>query len=337
MREKNQAKAPRRPNRLLLVLMCALIAVAVALNVLLIGVVSPYFGIIGTFVSGAPESQEIDEAGEASAALTEEIESEGIILLKNEGDALPLSGDGKVNVLGASSEQFVYGGTGSGAGDSENVVTFLQGLENAGLTPNPELVTFYRENSVARADMGLVGTDWGIYELPAADYDQTLIDAARAYSDTAVVVISRAGGESTDLPLDMEGYTGGAAGQSYLELTQDEKDLLALAEENFGTVVVVLNAANPMELGWLESEDVDAAIWVGFPGSSGCNAIGDVLVGNVNPSGRTVDTFAYEVESAPSYYSFGDYDYTNAYYANTTIFAGTGTAVVGDDPYHYVD
>lgn len=339
MEEKNQAKArvPHRPNRLLLVLVCAVIVVAVSVNVLLVGVVSPYFGIIGTFVSGAPESQEIDEAGEASAVMTQEVESEGVILLKNERDALPLSGDGKVNVLGSSSEHFVYGGTGSGAGDSENVVTFLQGLENAGLTPNPELVKFYQENSVARADMGLVGTDWGIYELPAVDYDQALVDSARAYSDTAVVVISRMGGEGSDLPMDMDGYTGGAAGQSYLELTQDEKDLLALAEENFGTVVVVLNAANPMELGWLEDGGVDAAIWVGFPGSRGCNAIGDVLAGNVNPSGRTVDTFAYEVESAPSYYSFGDYDYTNAYYANTTLFAGTGTAAVGDDPYHYVD
>lgn len=330
-------KVPRRPNRPLLVVVCLVLVLTIAINAVLIGVVSPYFDIIGTFTSGAPETEQTEAAGAASAAMTQQVESQGIILLKNQGDALPLDGQQRVNVFGSSSSNFVYGGTGSGAGDSENVVTFMQGLENAGLEPNPELADFYAQNTMERKDMGLVGTDYGIYELPADNYDQALVDEAKGYSDVALVVISRVGGEGSDLPMDMAGYTGGEAGRSYLELTQDESDLLDMVEENFGTVVVVLNAANPMELGFLEDDTVDAALWVGFPGSTGCNAIGDVLTGSVNPSGRTVDTFAYDVTSAPSYYAFGDYDYTNATYANTTLFAGTGDAATGEDTYHYVD
>lgn len=331
------AKTPRRPNRPLLVLMCALLAAVIAVTVLVANVASPYFGMFNLVLSGAPQGEEVDQAKAATADMTEKIEGEGAILLKNEAGALPLGGAAKVNVFGASSENLAFGGTGSGAGDESANVGFVEGLANAGIEANPELVSFYEENSVARADMGLVGTDWGLYELPVSSYDEALVSAARDYSDVAVVVISRMGGEGADLPMDMAGYTGGEEGHHYLELTANEQDLLALVQENFGTVVVVLNAANPMELGFLESEGIDAALWMGFPGKAGMNAVGHILAGDINPSGHTVDTFAYEVESAPSYYSFGDYDYSNATYKNNSTFAGTGTASTGEDSVHYVD
>ena len=334
--KKRRAKVPRRPNRPLLVLMCLLLAVVIGVTAFVANVVSPYFGMLNLIVSGEPQGEEVESARAATAAMTEEVEAEAAILLKNEG-ALPLAADAKVNVFGAGQINVAFGGTGSGAGDESANVGVIEGLANAGLQPNEELVRFYDENVTRREKVALVGTDWGIYEVPASSYDQALLDAAKAYSDTAVVVISRMGGEGSDLPMDMAEYAGGEAGHHYLELTSAERDLLSMVEDNFGTVVVLLNAANPMELGFLEDEGVDAALWAGFPGTAGMNAVGRVLTGAVNPSGHTVDTFAYEVESAPSYYSFGAYDYTNATYKNTSLFAGTGTASTGDDHVHYVD
>ncbi|WP_317416654.1 glycoside hydrolase family 3 C-terminal domain-containing protein [Thermophilibacter provencensis] len=334
--KKRRAKVPRRPNRLLLVLMCLLLALVIGVTAFVANVASPYFGMLNLILSGAPQGAETDAVREQTAAMTEQVEAEAAILLKNEG-ALPLAADAKVNVFGAGQINFAFGGTGSGAGDESANVGFIDGLRNAGLQPNEELAQFYDQNVQRREKIAMVGTDWGIYELPASCYDQELIDSAKAYSDVAVVLISRMGGEGADLPMDMEGYAGGEAGKHYLELTSDEQAMLEMVEQNFGNVIVVLNAANPMELGFVESEGVDAALWMGFPGTRGMNAVGDVLVGAINPSGRTVDTFAYAVESAPSYYSFGDYDYSNATYKNTSLFAGTGTASTGDDNLHYVD
>lgn len=328
----------RRPFRILFALMCLITAALVALNVAMFGLVFPHLDILQVFTSRPDmEKTSLVEASQATADITEEVESEGLILLTNNG-ALPLAGVDKVNVFGSTvGNNFSYGGTGSGSGDASKNVTFYQGLENAGLAVNPDLVSFYEANAVSSQDMGLVGTDWNLYELPQSDYDQALIDGAKSYSDVAIVVITRKGGEGFDLPMSMAGYTGSEDSRHYLELTPNEEDLLAMAKSNFGTVVVVLNSPNAMELSFLEDEAIDAALWVGTPGATGCNAIGKALAGAINPSGKTVDTFAYEVESAPSYYNFGSYDYSNIGYVNGAMFAGTGDAASGEDPYHYVE
>ncbi|MGM9537161.1 MAG: glycoside hydrolase family 3 protein [Candidatus Onthomonas sp.] len=179
------------------------------------------------------------------------------------------------------------------------------------------------------------------------------MQGAKGYSDVAIFVISRLGGEGGDLPMDMGvtesavgtsgqatviGVQGGDEGKHYLELQSKEQEVLDMVKENFGTVIVLVNSTNAMELGWLEDEDIDAALWIGCLGSTGANAVGQVLSGAVNPSGRTSDTFAYEVESAPSYYSIGSYDYTNIEYTNieytnTNPISGNGEP----DCYHYVD
>ena len=338
-KKDGKVRVPRRPNRPLLVVVCMLVAVVAVISGLVIGLVVPHADIASVFLS-APDygSSEVVDAAQATADITEEVESEDIVLLKNEGDALPLGGGAKVNVLGSTAgNNFSYGGTGSGSGNTENNVTFYQGLENAGLEVNPELRAFYDENALDAIEYALVGTDWGLYELPQSAYDEGLVEDARDYSDTAIVVLTRKGGEGADLPLDMADYSGSEAGRSYLELTPNEEDLITTAEENFGTVVVVLNSPNPMELGFLEDEGIDAAIWVGTPGATGCNAIGEVLTGAVNPSGKTVDTFAYDLTSAPSYYNFGEYTYSNTEATNTAMFAGTGDAASGVTPNYYVD
>lgn len=338
-KQATAAKPVKRPKKALFVIMCILSALVVAVTLLVGVVVSPYFDVATTFTTKPDtESTEVQQASQATRDITEEVEAEGITLLKNENDALPLSGVTKVNVFGSTvGNNFSYGGTGSGSGDASKNVTFYQGLEDAGLSVNPDLKQFYDENATSAQDMGLVGTDWNLYELPQSSYTQDVIDGAKAYSDTAIVVLTRKGGEGYDLPTDMASYEGSEAGRSYLELTPNEEDLLAMVEGNFDRVIVVLNSPNAMELGFVDDSAVDAALWVGTPGSTGCEAIGKVLTGAVNPSGRTVDTFPYEVESAPSYYNFGAHDYTNVQHTNQSLFAGSGDATAGTENVHFVD
>ena len=338
MGEAKKQRVPRRANRPLLVLWTLLVAIVAALSVAVYSLVVPHADVLSPFVS-KPDmtSDSVQQASAATAAITEEVESEAVVLLKDDG-SLPLAAGDKVNVFGSTAgNNFSYGGTGSGSGSEEDNVSFYQGLENAGLEVNQELKGFYDENAQDAIKYNLVGTDWNLYELPQSAYDQSVVENARAYSDTALVVLTRKGGEGTDLPQDMADYEGSEAGRSYLELTPNEEELLAMVEANFGKVVVVVNSPNAMELGFVDDDAVNAALWVGTPGSTGCNAIGKVLTGAVNPSGKTVDTFPYAQESAPSYYNFGEFSYDNVNYTNKAMFAGTGDAAAGTTPYYYVD
>lgn len=337
--EPKPAKQVKRPKRVLFVLMIALSVLVVGVTGVVGVVVSPYFDMATTFMTKPDmSSKSVKKASAATRAVTEQVEGEAIVLLKNQDGALPLSSTGKVNVFGSTADNnFSYGGTGSGSGDASKNVTLYQGLKNAGLKLNPELVKFYQKSAKSSKDMGRVGTDWNLYELPQSTYDQKLIENAKSYSDTALVVLTRKGGEGFDLPTDMASYKGSEAGRSYLQLTPNEEDLLAMAKANFKKVVVVLNSPNTMELGFLNDPKIQAAIWVGTPGSTGCNAIGKVLTGAVNPSGRTVDTFAYDLKSAPSYYNFGAHDYSNVKHGNNALFAGTGDATSGKENVHWVD
>lgn len=300
--------------------LCVALALVLAFNVAVVR----FNVVINQFLSSKGSSDEITQAEERSKQLTQELESEGIVLLKNEGDALPLAG-GKVNVFGYGSNAIVYGGAGSGAGDEAKNVTFQQGLEYAGFEVNQDLVRFYKEHT-QKTDTGnvfnMMGNDFNLHEPAVSEYGSVL-DSAKGFSDTSVLVFSRAGGEGGDLPVDMSDYAGGEPGRHYLELNQNEEDLLEMVAENFGTVVVVINSSHAMELGFLENSGVDAAIWIGGPGSTGLNAVGEVLSGRVNPSGRLADTYAYDATSAPSYFNFGDFTYTNTIHDEPSVFGGT--------------
>ena len=321
----------KRPSRILLVLLSILVIPFVLVLALTTTVVRPYFAMINGIM--APNlSTEANR--EEPRAMTQEVESEAIVLLENDG-VLPLGPGARVNVFGVGVEQFTYGGTGSGAADESVNTSLMSGLRNAGLEVNEDLATWYKENTPDTAAMGLVGTDWNLYEIPQSSYPTELLAGAQDFSDTAIVVITRRSGEGGDLPMDMAPYEGSEAGRSYLELTPDEQDLLEMVKAGYDKVIVLVNAANAMELGFLEDEGIDAALWVGTPGSTGTNAIGDVLTGTVNPSGRLVDTYPYEVESAPSYYAVGEFDYNNVFYGNEGL---GGSSETGDElPYHFVD
>jgi len=239
------------------------------------------------------------------------VEEEGLVLLKNENATLPLASTVKnISVFGQSSVDFVYGGSGSGSVSANKAVSLKSALESEGFAVNDTLWNFYETGageSYRKTFPSETGAgEFTVNEVPASVYTSEVEESFSTYSDAAIVVLGRSGGESADLPIDElpNGY-------KYLEIDNNERDMLEMAIDNFETVVVVINSSNAMELGFLEEYDVDACIWVGATGQTGIYAVGSVLNGSVNPSGRLVDTYAYDSMSAPSFVNMGNYDITN--------------------------
>ena len=253
-----------------------------------------------------------------SEALCLEIEEEGMVLLQNRDGALPLKSGAAVSVFGQDSVDFVYGGAGSGSVDTSKAATLKQALEKSGFQVNQALWDFYltgpgkdyRKSVPDETGRG----DFAVNEVPVSAYTQSVKDSFAQYHDAAIVCIGRSGGESSDIPTQPL-----ASGYRYLELDQDELDLLAMACGSFDTVVLVLNSNNTLELGFLEDPayaNVKACLWCGGVGQEGIYAIGKALAGTVNPSGRLVDTYAYDSLSAPSATNLGDYSITNSTITN---------------------
>lgn len=292
---------------------CILLAIIIAAN----GAIYAFNNIINQhFSSVKVDDMAVDDATTASKDITTRIEEEGIVLLENKDNTLPLNAEKntKVNVFGQSSTAIVYGGAGSGASDETDNVTLQEGLKQAGFDVNEDLTKFYEDHKTKKKGQNvfnLKGGDYNINEPATSEYSDKLISDAKKFSDTAIVVFSRNGGEGGDLPMDMASYTGGDAGKHYLELQSCEQEMLSMVEKNFEHVIVLVNSSNAMELGFLEDKNVDAALWIGGPGSTGCVAVGEVLCGAVNPSGRLVDTYAYDLTTAPAYYNAGDFTYTS--------------------------
>lgn len=292
---------------------CIILAVIIAAN----GAIYAFNNIINQhFSSVKVDDMAVDDATTASKDITTRIEEEGIVLLENKDNTLPLNVEknAKVNVFGQSSTAIVYGGAGSGASDETDNVTLQEGLKQAGFDVNEDLTKFYEDHKTKKKGQNvfnLKGGDYNINEPATSEYSDKLISDAKKFSDTAIVVFSRNGGEGGDLPMDMASYTGGDAGKHYLELQSCEQEMLSMVEKNFEHVIVLVNSSNAMELGFLEDKNVDAALWIGGPGSTGCVAVGEVLCGAVNPSGRLVDTYAYDLTTAPAYYNAGNFTYTS--------------------------
>ena len=301
----------RKTRKFLYVLSSLLLGILIIFNL----AVNQYAMIINTYFSASQINQsEVKKTTEQAMALTEKIEGEGAVLLENKNEVLPLQNQ-KVNVFGYASRNVVYGGTGSGGGKEDNNVDLQQGLKNSGFQVNDQLTTFYDDRYVPREKVNihkLVGGDFNIHEPKASEYSESLLTSAKEFSDTALVVFSRNSGEGADITNEMKGYAGGTAGKHYLELSDDEAATLDLVKENFDKVVVILNSSFPMELGFLDDEKIAGALWIGGPGSVGFNAVGEILAGEINPSGRLVDTYAYDETSAPSFNNIGEFPYSNS-------------------------
>lgn len=275
------------------------------------------------------------ETAANSRRIVEEVSGEGIIMLKNDDGALPLSDVTNLNVFGWTSTNPVYGGTGSGSVDVSTAVDLLSGLSNAGFNLNTELSDFYRAYRSDRPAITISrGQDWTLPEPPVSSYSQSMIDNAKAFSDTAVIVIGRSGGEGADLPHDMGAVIAGTynqgtkytnalytnngdyddfgPGSTYLELSQTEKDLVDMVTSNFDNVVIVYNGANPLEMGWVEEYDqIKSLIVCPGVGATGFNALGRILSGDINPSGKTTDTWVYDLTATPYYHNIGHFAYDN--------------------------
>jgi beta-glucosidase len=283
-----------------------------------------------------------EEVATAALDACATIEGEGIVLMKNNG-ALPLTtsadSKAKVTILGRDAADPVYGGSGSGSVKLDTVVDFKTGLENANFEINNTVYDILLGYSSFTLKDNMFGgkdrvydhpkanivmdnpeaSQYQIGEMPVENYTSDAVASFATYGDAAIIMYGRGGGEGGDLAQSMEGWDEHyEAGQHQLELNYDEKQLLALAEANFEKVIVVINASTPMELGILEQdENVDAVLWVGSPGQTGFNAVGQVLNGTINPSGRTADIYAADFTKDPTFVNFGFNQYNNISEANS--------------------
>lgn len=253
------------------------------------------------------DSEEVKQAKAEGDALSVKICEEGITLLRNENDVLPLK-TYELNVFGwgGCDNGFINQGTGSGAGSGTGVVKLYQGLREAGFTLNEKLCSDYNALPLSRKSVNADQQDTNIVEAGSSFLTTERLNYAKNFSDIAVVVFSRRSGEGSDCSKKqtVNGTTRNN-GKTYLQLCDEEEYLLETVRDNFGTVIVVLNTTNLLECGFLEEYNVDAALAVYAPGNSGISALGSILTGEINPSGKTVDTYAYDHKSNPTYYTSG--------------------------------
>ena len=271
------------------------------------------------------ETKSKNEANALAEDITKEVSEEGFILLKNKNSALPVESGTKVSVFGKNSVNLVYGGSGSGGGDQTfKKKDLYEGLAASGLNFNPALKSFYEDNSLSGKPRSGNPSDLNsgetvsiaTGETPISAYSAQLKNTYKNYSDCALIVISRVGGEGFDLPM------GEAAGaKHYLALDKNEKDLVEhVKSSGFKKVVVVLNTLNIVEADFVEKDGIDACIWIGGPGSTGTYALGEILVGKITPSARTTDTWAKDFTLDPTWHNFSDRNVKNgdAYFNTDT-------------------
>ena len=281
------------------------------------------FGPMATLIGLATGSGTIsNETNEEAAGVAEEIMEDGIVLLKNES-LLPLNETKKLNIFGWESINPAYGGAGSGGINGlYDIVSLNQGLENAGFSINQELVDFYNNYGADNPEMSIQKQSWTLPEPPVDTYSDELIKSAKEYSDVAVVVLSRKAGEGhNDIPMDVskaaydnnsDEYDDFPEGEHYLQLSQTERDMVDMVCSNFNNVIVIYNGANQFELGFTnEYPQIKSVVWCPGTGNVGFNALGKVFSGEVNPSGKTPDTFIYDMTTAPWWNNAEKTEYTN--------------------------
>lgn len=293
-----------------------IVGIAIVANLICTG---PMYTIL-SLASGTGTLTEESIAG--AEELAQQIAEEGIVLLQNDDQTLPLADNKNINVFGWASTAPCYGGTGSGAlNDSYHIVDLLEGLSNAGFNTNTELSDFYRAYAQSRPEIGMFAQDWTLPEPPAETYSDEMMENAREFSENAMIVLTRAGGEQTDLPRTLTGvtynnnsedYEDFPEGTHYLEPSQSERNMIDLVCRNFDNVILVYNGANTMELQIAdEYEQIKSVLWVPGTGQNGFNALGEILSGEVNPSAKTADTFVRDLTATPNWNNFGDYEYDN--------------------------
>ncbi|MEQ2740673.1 glycoside hydrolase family 3 N-terminal domain-containing protein [Bifidobacterium adolescentis] len=296
----------------------ALVGIVVAVSMMLTGPLSTLLNN-ATITKYMLSDTTVSKANE----LAKEVQSEAITMLKNDDSNLPLSNK-KVNVFGWGSTNPVYGGTGSGSMSKQyKTVSLLDGMKQAGLKTNTELGKLYTDYRKDRPEVGMFAQDWTLPEVPAKQYSDKLVSDAKDFSDEAVVVLTRVGGEGADLPTDMKAkgityknnskdYDDFQKGESFLQLSKTERDMIDLVTSNFKKVTLVYNGANTFQFDFLNDyPQIQSVVWCPPAGQTGFSALGEVLAGETNPSGKTSDTFLKDLTKSVSYNNFGKFEYTN--------------------------
>lgn len=296
----------------------ALVGIVVAVSMMLTGPLSTLLNN-ATITKYTLSDATVSKANE----LAKDVQSEAVTLLKNDDSNLPLSGK-KVNVFGWGSTNPVYGGTGSGSMSKQyKTVSLLDGMKQAGLKTNTELSKLYTDYRKDRPEVGMFAQDWTLPEVPAKQYSDKLVSDAKDFSDEAVVVLTRVGGEGADLPTDMKAkgityknnskdYDDLQKGESFLQLSKTERDMIDLVTSNFKKVTLVYNGANTFQFDFLNDyPQIQSVVWCPPAGQTGFSALGEVLAGETNPSGKTSDTFLKNLTKSVSYNNFGKFEYTN--------------------------
>lgn len=296
----------------------ALVGIVVAVSMMLTGPLSTLLNN-ATITKYTLSDATVSKANE----LAKDVQSEAVTLLKNDDSNLPLSGK-KINVFGWGSTNPVYGGTGSGSMSKQyKTVSLLDGMKQAGLKTNTELSKLYTDYRKDRPEVGMFAQDWTLPEVPAKQYSDKLVSDAKDFSDEAVVVLTRVGGEGADLPTDMKAkgityknnskdYDDFQKGESFLQLSKTERDMIDLVTSNFKKVTLVYNGANTFQFDFLNDyPQIQSVVWCPPAGQTGFSALGEVLAGETNPSGKTSDTFLKNLTKSVSYNNFGKFEYTN--------------------------
>lgn len=284
----------------------ALVGIVVAVSMML-------SGPLATLLNNATITKYMlsDTTVSKANELAKEVQSEAITMLKNDDSNLPLANK-KVNVFGWGSTNPVYGGTGSGSmSDQYDTVSLLDGMKEAGLETNADLSKLYTDYRADRPVVAMWSQDWTLPEVPADQYSDSLISDAKSFSDEAVVVLTRVGGEGADLPTNMKAetityennskdYEDFQDGEHFLQLSKTERDMIDLVTKNFDKVTLVYNGANAFQFDFLSDyPQIKSVLWCPPAGQTGFSALGDVLAGETNPSGKTSDTFVKDLTKTP--------------------------------------
>ena len=333
-----------------------LLALTIVVNLICTGPMSTMLDL----VSGSGTISE--ETSAKATQLVNEITADGVVLAKDEDGILPVASGSKLNVFGWASTNPCYGGTGSGALNATYPVTdLLTGLHDAGIETNEELSKFYTDYKADRPSVSIAAQDWTLPEPNVSLYTDEMMENAKAFSDTAMVVITRVGGEGADLPTDMASVVDGSwirrvaqaygsergttyyngtyddslnegndwdKGDHFLQLSNREEDLLDLVTANFDNVILVYNGANAFQMDFLKDyPQIKGVLLCPGTGQSGFEGFGRVVAGAVNPSGRTADTYVADLTASPWWNNFGDFKYTNAseFNSNASMFDPEGT------------
>ncbi len=320
-------------------LMAFLLAILIIVNSICYG---PMYSNVSGFLNAS--KAEFSEKTIANSKETiKKIGEEGITLVKNEG-LLPLSSDvTTLNVFGWDSTNPIFGGTGSAGSHSEGAIGILQSLQDAGYKTNANLSKMYTDYYDQRPGISMSAQDWSLPEPNMSHYTDELMNEAKDFSDTAVIVIGRPGGEGADLPTDMNAvikgtYNQGLAtsnapanwrymnasytnngsyddfeeGEHYLELSVTEEQMVDKVCSEFDNIIVIINANNAMELGWVdEYEQIKSVLLAPGGGSTGFAALGEIFNGSVNPSGKTADTYVKNLLSTHYINNIGNFPYNN--------------------------